>query len=73
MQVLAPRRAGDVDQPYIPQYGTWNAAPITAAAGVATLALIQDGELVGAAKSNAVQLRAGLNDVLKHRGVPAVA
>lgn len=75
MEVLAPRGEGEAEEarPYIPHYGTWNAAPISAAAGVATLELIQDGELVGAARSNADQLRVGLNDVLKRHGIPGAA
>jgi glutamate-1-semialdehyde 2,1-aminomutase len=73
MEVLAPRSEGGEARAYIPHFGTWNGAPITAAAGVATLQLIQDGELVEAARRNADELRTGLNDVFARRGVPGVA
>jgi glutamate-1-semialdehyde 2,1-aminomutase len=73
MEVLAPRGPGEDHRPYIPHFGTWNGAPATAAAGVATLALIQDGELIEAAKRRADELRAGLNDVFARHGVAGIA
>ena len=72
MEVLAPRAQGQ-DRPYIPHFGTWNGTPVTAAAGLATLELLQDGELVEAAKRRADELRTGLNEVFAKRGIPGVA
>ena len=72
MEVLAPRGEGGKG-PYVPQFGTWNGTPVTAAAGLATLQLLEDGELIDAAKRNADVLRAGLNEVFARRGVPGIA
>jgi glutamate-1-semialdehyde 2,1-aminomutase len=73
MEVMAPRGRGQESRPYVPHHGTWNGVPIAAAAGVATLRLIQDGELGEAAASKADQLRAGLNGVFARHGIPGVA
>jgi glutamate-1-semialdehyde 2,1-aminomutase len=57
----------------IPHYGTWNAMPVAAAAGVAALGLIAGGEPTRLANERAAQLRDGLNDVFAAAGLPAVA
>ncbi|MBS1881528.1 MAG: aminotransferase class III-fold pyridoxal phosphate-dependent enzyme [Actinobacteria bacterium] len=57
----------------IPQYGTWNAMPVVAAAGVAALGLIADGEPTRIANERADQLREGLNEVFAAAGLAAVA
>ena len=49
--------------------GTYNAAPITAAAGLACLQVIATGEPTRRADALAERLRAGLNQVLVRRGV----
>ncbi|MFN0095489.1 MAG: aspartate aminotransferase family protein [Dehalococcoidia bacterium] len=53
--------------------GTFNANPLSAAAGVACLALARTGEHQTRASALAAQLRAGLNSVLCRMGIPGVA
>ena len=57
----------------IPHYGTWNAMPLMAAAGVAALGLIADGEPTRIANERGAQLRDGLNEVFASAGLQAVA
>ncbi|MBA4179059.1 MAG: aspartate aminotransferase family protein [Anaerolinea sp.] len=52
--------------------GTFNANPLSAAAGVACLREIADGEHQKRASAHAAQLRAGMNGVLCELGVPGV-
>jgi glutamate-1-semialdehyde 2,1-aminomutase len=49
--------------------GTYNATPLTAAAGLACLGLVATGEPTGRADALAERLRAGLNAVLARRGI----
>ena len=49
--------------------GTYNATPITAAAGLACLKIVATGEPTGQADRLAERLRAGMNAVLDRRGV----
>jgi glutamate-1-semialdehyde 2,1-aminomutase len=64
-------RAGD-SRP-IPHHGTWNANPLAAVAGIATLELVATGEPVRVAAQRAEALRGGLNELFAEMGVPAVA
>jgi glutamate-1-semialdehyde 2,1-aminomutase len=57
----------------IAHYGTWNAMPVVAAAGVATLELVASGELIELANQRAADLRDGLNGVFEALGLAAVA
>jgi glutamate-1-semialdehyde 2,1-aminomutase len=57
----------------VAQNGTFNANPVSAAAGIAMLSQIADGKLHETANARAADLRAGLNDVFKKAGVPCVA
>jgi glutamate-1-semialdehyde 2,1-aminomutase len=57
----------------VPQHGTWNANPLAAAAGVATLELVATGEPVQIASARADELRSGLNDLFSSLGLPAAA
>jgi glutamate-1-semialdehyde 2,1-aminomutase len=50
--------------------GTFNANPLSAAAGVACLREVATGQPTALAEERAVALRAGLGDVLRRRGVP---
>lgn len=50
--------------------GTFNANPLSAAAGVACLTQVATGEPTRRAEERAVQLRMGLTDVLERRKVP---
>jgi glutamate-1-semialdehyde 2,1-aminomutase len=57
----------------IAHYGTWNAMPVVAASGVATLKLVASGELIEVANQRAADLRDQLNGVFEALGLPAVA
>ncbi|MDP2949837.1 MAG: aspartate aminotransferase family protein [Chloroflexota bacterium] len=50
--------------------GTFNANPLSAAAGTAVLPLIADGEAQAHADAMAERLVQGMNDVLEKRGIP---
>ncbi|HEX3347725.1 MAG TPA: aminotransferase class III-fold pyridoxal phosphate-dependent enzyme, partial [Acetobacteraceae bacterium] len=50
--------------------GTFNANPVSAAAGVAALTLIAEADVCGQANASAAALRAGLNEVLAEEAVP---
>ena len=51
------------------QQGTFNANPLSAAAGLAALQIVAEGEPTARANERGAQLRAGLRDVLEERGV----
>ncbi len=51
--------------------GTWNAVPVTCAAGVAACGLYQDGAPQRAANAAAAQLRQQANTSLRRAGLPA--
>ena len=53
--------------------GTFNANPLSAAAGVACLDIVRDGAAQARCDAMAASLRAGLNACLARRGVPGVA
>jgi glutamate-1-semialdehyde 2,1-aminomutase len=54
----------------ISHQGTHNAHPLSAAAGIATLAIIRDGDACAKASKTAAALRSGMNEVLEEEGVP---
>ena len=53
--------------------GTFNANPVSAAAGVACLQIVKDPSVQKKAIATADQLRAGMNEALKRRGVEGKA
>lgn len=53
----------------VPHQGTFNANPISACAGLTTLRLIADGELIEKANRYGEDLRAGMNTVAQKQGV----
>jgi glutamate-1-semialdehyde 2,1-aminomutase len=53
----------------IAHHGTFNANPLTAAAGVAMLSAVADGQAIALANGQAAKLRHGLNEVLAREGV----
>jgi glutamate-1-semialdehyde 2,1-aminomutase len=53
--------------------GTFNANPVSAAAGVACLEIVKDPKIQKKAIATADAIRVGMNDVLKRRGVPGKA
>jgi glutamate-1-semialdehyde 2,1-aminomutase len=57
----------------VAQNGTYNANPLSAAAGIAMLSQIADGKLHETANRRGAELRAGLNDVFRRAGVPCQA
>lgn len=70
------RDATDTDAPVealVPQHGTWNANPLAAAAGVATLREVATGEPIETATARADQLRDGLNALFEKISLPASA
>jgi glutamate-1-semialdehyde 2,1-aminomutase len=57
----------------VPHQGTFNANPITAAAGLATLKIIASGEPIERANRRAAELREQLNEVIRQMGSPWLA
>jgi len=57
----------------VAQNGTYNANPLSAAAGIAMLSELANGKLHDAANARGAELRAGLNDVFRKAGVACVA
>jgi glutamate-1-semialdehyde 2,1-aminomutase len=55
--------------PSVPHQGTFNAAPISAAAGVATLKIIRDTDTIERANRSAAAVRDGMNAILLRRGL----
>ena len=55
--------------PRIPHQGTFNAAPVSAAAGVATLKQVRDTDAIDRANGAAAAIRDGMNAILRSRGV----
>jgi len=61
---------GHIQPPAVMHQGTYNAAPVSAAAGIATLKQIRDTDAIERANRTAAAIRAGINRVAKRRGVP---
>jgi len=57
----------------VPHPGTFNANPLTAAAGTACLDLVADPAVQRGCDRRAADLRAGLNEVLRRRGIRGAA
>jgi glutamate-1-semialdehyde 2,1-aminomutase len=57
----------------VPHPGTFNANPLSAAAGIAALKLIATGEPTKRAQEMSDMLISGINQVLAQRGVPGCA
>jgi glutamate-1-semialdehyde 2,1-aminomutase len=58
---------------FIPHLGTWNANPIAAVAGAATLQEVAFAGPTAVANARAKELRDGVNAVLLKHGVPGIA
>ncbi len=54
--------------PAVPHQGTFNASPLSAAAGVAALKLLKDGTAIATANETAAKVRDGMNEVLRRLG-----
>jgi glutamate-1-semialdehyde 2,1-aminomutase len=61
--------AGRILAPQVPHQGTFNAAPVSAAAGIATLKQVRDTDAVDRANRTAASIRDGMNEVLRRRGL----
>ena len=71
MALIAHRGDADWDRSErVAHAGTFNANPLSAAAGVATLELVADGSLHARANKLGEELRAALGEVLKRVGAP---
>lgn len=70
MSMLDYRQAGDdIQPPPVLHQGTFNAGPISAAAGIATLRQVRDTDAVERAKRTGAAIRDGMNAVLRRRGL----
>jgi glutamate-1-semialdehyde 2,1-aminomutase len=72
MDLLAVPEPGapPTQRPFVYHPGTWNANPLTAAAGIATLELVADGTAQARAAAFAAQLEAAWSAALGEAGVP---
>jgi glutamate-1-semialdehyde 2,1-aminomutase len=67
--LLAWRQEGSrITAPQVPHQGTFNAAPVSAAAGITTLKLVRDTDAIDRANRAAGAIRKGMNDILRVRG-----
>ncbi|GIX10820.1 aspartate aminotransferase family protein [Elioraea sp.] len=69
LELLDPERAAARGVEKIPHQGTYNANPLSAAAGIATLEIIRDTDAIARTHAYAARLRAALNDVIEEEGV----
>lgn len=69
LELLDPEQASARGVEKIPHQGTYNANPLSAAAGIATLEIIRDTDAVARTHAYAARLRAALNEVLAEEGV----
>ena len=69
LELIDPERAAARGVEKIPHQGTYNANPLSAAAGIATLEIIRDTDAVARTHAYAARLRAALNDVLEQEGL----
>jgi glutamate-1-semialdehyde 2,1-aminomutase len=71
MQVLDYRtHEGALQLPSVIHHGTYNAGPVSAAAGIVTLREIQQGDAIERAKQTAAAIRDGINSAIRRRGLP---
>lgn len=73
LELLDPERAAARGLEKVQHQGTYNANPLSAAAGIATLEIIRDTDAVARTHAYAARLRAALNDVLAEEGLPWAA
>lgn len=68
LELLDPERAAERGVEKIPHQGTYNANPLSAAAGIATLEILKSTDALPRAHAYATRLREGLNAVLAEAG-----
>ena len=59
---------GRIVSPALSHQGTFNANPVSAAAGIATLEIVRSTGIIDCANRNAAALRDAMNDRLRRRG-----
>ena len=70
LNVLDYRRTdGKIQGPLVPHQGTYNAGPVSAAAGLATLKVLNETDAIARANQVAAALRDGMNDVLRRKNL----
>ncbi|MEZ5401363.1 MAG: aminotransferase class III-fold pyridoxal phosphate-dependent enzyme [Bryobacteraceae bacterium] len=60
---------GEETQPAVPHQGTYNAGPVSAAAGIATLKIVRDTDAIARANAGAAAIRSGFNEAIQERGL----
>ena len=69
MQVMDYQEGDDgLGAPLVVHYGTYNASPITASAGIATLKYLRSEDLIAKASASASKLRTAMNSVAQRIG-----
>ena len=70
LDVLEYRREkGSIQPPRVTHQGTYNAGPVSAAAGIATLKTVRDTDAIGRANRAAARIRDGMNAVIRQKGL----
>jgi glutamate-1-semialdehyde 2,1-aminomutase len=69
LRVLDYRHGDALQSPLVPHQGTYNAAPMSAAAGIATLQEVGRGDALTRAAATAAAIRDGINAAIRRRGL----
>jgi len=69
LRVLDYRRGDTLQSPLVAHQGTYNAAPVSAAAGIATLQEVSRGDALTRAAATAAAIRDGINAAIRRRGL----
>jgi len=70
LNMLAYRQEGGrIQSPPVPHQGTYNAGPVSAAAGIATLQVVRDTDAVERAMHTAAAIRDGMNAAIARHGL----
>jgi glutamate-1-semialdehyde 2,1-aminomutase len=69
LRVLDYRRGDTLQAPMVAHQGTYNAAPVSAAAGIATLQEVSRGDALSRANASAAAIRDGINAAIRRRGL----
>ena len=62
------RGKGGIVPPPVPHQGTFNASPVSAVAGVATLEIVRDTDAIQRANQTAAAIRDGMNAAIRRKG-----
>lgn len=70
LALLDYRREADmVAPPQVTHQGTYNAGPVSAAAGIATLQVLRETEAIDRANRSAAMIRDGMNEAIRAKGI----